>query len=236
MKLRFLLLMLASTLAFNPATLNAQSGDNTSATATNSSVTGTNGLPEPKPPGQNFTNSAGMELIQVPGGYWAGKYEVTQKQFQKIMDSNPSAFAGATRPADSVTWYEAVDFCKKMTDLDLKKKLLPEGFYYTLPTEDEWQSLVADASLGDAITSLNGNFRSETSPVGSAAPNSLGLYDVRGNVMEFCLSDESKPFRFLKGGSWQDRTEDRLRPEFRWYCKPDERLNAFGIRCLLKSK
>jgi formylglycine-generating enzyme required for sulfatase activity len=235
MNLRRASLILSTLLVLSSLKINAQTGNNPP-TSSQLAITGTNGIPEPKAPGKNFTNFVGMELIQVPDGFWAGKFEVTQAEFQKVTGVNPSAFVGELRPVDNVTWNEAVEFCKKLTDLDLKKKKLPEGYYYTLPTESEWTNIMADATLDSAVTSLNGNIRSETSPVGNTIPNGLGLYDMRGNVMEFVLSDESKPFRFLKGGSWQDRTEDRLRPEFRWYCQPDERLNAFGFRCLLKQR
>lgn len=194
----------------------------------------TNEVKEIKDPEDIFTNSVDMVLLKV-GGFWAGKFPVTQAEFQKIMGYNPSAFGGGTRPVDSVSWQDAMDFCKKMTEKDLKEEFLPKGYYYTLPTEDEWQSLVGDASLDTAVTSLGANSHSATSPVGSLAANNLGLYDIRGNVSEFCLSDESKPYRVLKGGSWQDFTEINLRPDFRWYAQPDERRNTFGFRCLLKS-
>lgn len=190
----------------------------------------------PQPPGIKYTNSVSMLLLKVPGNMWAGKYEVTQKEFQEVMHFNPSAFGGGTRPVDSVTWNDAMDFCQKLTALEQKKKALPEGYYYTLPTEDEWAQLAGGAGLDTAVTSLNGTTRSSSSPVGSLAPNSLGLYDIRGNVMEFCLGDDSKPYRVLKGGSWEDFAEVNLRPEFRWYCKPDERKNTFGFRCVLKKR
>src|ERR1700722_4194524 len=168
MKLRQTLLIFAAILALHSRPANARPVTAISTAATNQpATTGTNDIPEPKDPEQNFTNSVGMELVQVPGGFWAGKFEVTQKQFQKVMNSNPSAFSGETRPVDSITYDEAVEFCEKMTALDLKKKKLPAGYYYTLPTEDEWTSLVSDASLDDAVTSLNGAFRSDTAIVGS---------------------------------------------------------------------
>jgi formylglycine-generating enzyme required for sulfatase activity len=173
-----------------------------------------------------------MELVKV-GGFWAGKYEVSQKEYQKVMAANPSAFGGGNRPVDSVSWNEAVDFCAKLTAEGRKDKDLPEGYYYTLPTESEWESLVAGASLQDAVTSQGGN-RDGTAPVGSLGPNGLGLYDMRGNVMEFCLGDTSKPYRVLRGGSWKDRIEINLRTEFRFYCQPDDKQNTFGFRVLLK--
>jgi formylglycine-generating enzyme required for sulfatase activity len=196
------------------------------------SATDTNVIAEP---GATFTNSVKMELIKVPGGFWAGKYEVTQKEYQEIMGANPSVFTGDTLPVNNITWNEAVDFCDKLTAWDQKKRKLPAGYRYTLPTEAEWTSLVGDATLDSAVTSLNGERRQAPSPVGSLAANNLGLFDVRGNVMEFILSDASQPYRILKGGSWQDFTAINLRPEFRWYCKTDEAQNTFGLRCLLKA-
>ena len=186
-------------------------------------------------PGPLYTNSIGMECLKMPGGFWAGKYEVTQKQYQKVMAANPSEFAGETQPVENVIWDEAMQFCQKLTELELKNKAMPAGYHYMLPTEDEWLSLVADASLETAVTSISRATRSAPSTVGSLGANSLGLYDVRGNVMEFCLTDPAQPFRILKGGSWRDFVEVNLRPEFRWYCKPDERQNTFGFRCVLKA-
>jgi formylglycine-generating enzyme required for sulfatase activity len=186
-------------------------------------------------PGDKYTNCVEMELIKV-GDYWAGKVEVTQKQYLAVMSSNPSQFSGDTRPVDSVTWQDAMAFCQKMTDMDLTStNALPKGYYYTLPTESEWESLVSDADLKDAVTSMGGA-RGSTSPVGSLGPNSLGLYDTRGNVAEFTLGDTGKPYRVLRGGSWQDSIEVNLRLAFRIYVKPDETKNTYGFRVLLKKK
>ena len=196
----------------------------------------TNKEVEAKPPGLKFTNSADMELLKMPGGFWAGKFEVTQKQYQDIMGSNPSEFGGASQPVENISWNDAVEFCRKMTEADVKKKALPEGYYYTLPTENEWLSLVGDAAVENAVTSVHGAPRTGPANVGSMPPNNLGLCDVRGNVMEFCLGDETKSYRFLKGGSWADFVDVNLRPEFHWWCQPDEHKNTFGLRCLLKAK
>jgi len=186
-----------------------------------------------KAPDKVFTNSVDMILLAMPGDYWAGKYLVTQKEYTKVMGSNPSAFPGDNNPVDSVSYLDALAFCEKLTAQDIEKKSLPEGYSYTLPTEGEWESLVSDAELDTAVTSQNAS-RSSTSPVGSLAANSLGLYDIRGNLMEFCLSDGSKAYRVLRGGSWQDHLEVNLRREFRWSCRPDETMNIFGFRVLLK--
>jgi eukaryotic-like serine/threonine-protein kinase len=195
---------------------------------------GTNADLTPKPPGDLFTNSVGMELVKI-GDFWAGKFEVTQKQYLKVTGLNPSAFPGDGNPVDSVSWNDAMDFCQKLSEKDVKDKKLPDGYYYTLPTEGEWESLTDEASLSDAVTSQNGP-RGGTSPVGSLGPNSLGLYDTRGNVMEFCLGDTDKPYRVLRGGSWSDTIEINLRKEFRFYCTPSDQKNTFGFRCVLKAK
>ena len=220
----FLALWTASAIAQDavPAHTNAPAGDTESTNA------------EAKAPGNDFTNSAGMELIKV-GDLWAGKYEVTQKEYLKVAGINPSSFVGDNNPVDSVSWNDAMAFCQKMTEKDIKEKKLPDGYYYTLPAEDEWETLTGDASLGDAVTSQNGP-RGGTAPVGSKGPNGLGLYDTRGNVMEFCLGSPDKPYRVLRGGSWQDRIEINLRKEFRFYCTADDSKNTYGFRCVLKQK
>jgi formylglycine-generating enzyme required for sulfatase activity len=213
-------------------TLAAFAADGTAEIAAPVSGQDTNAAPVP---GKIYTNSVGMVLLQMPEGYWAGQYEVTQKEYQKIMGANPSEFTGDTQPVENVSWKNAMDFCDKITAYDFKKKFLPEGFRYTLPTESEWTNLLGGATLESAVTSLGGGRRAGSSPVGSLGPNDLGLYDVRGNVMEFCLGDPTAAFRYLKGGSWADFVDVNLRPDFRWYCKPDETTNTFGFRCLLKA-
>ncbi len=69
---------------------------------------GTNEVVEPQVPGKFYTNSVKMELVQVPGGFWAGKYEVTQKEYQAVMGVNGSAFPGDDQPVENVCWNDAV--------------------------------------------------------------------------------------------------------------------------------
>ena len=178
------------------------------------------------------TNTVKMVLIKISPGLWAGKYEVTQDAYQKIMHGNPSAFRGGALPVDSVSWNDAMAFCGQLTTTEQKTDL-PKGYSYTLPTEDQWQMLMADASLKDAVMKLNGDY-SSTAPVGSLGANSLGLYDTRGNVMEWCLdSHDPSAYHVLHGGAWDTFIEVNARPEFREYGAADVRKNDYGFRVIL---
>lgn len=180
------------------------------------------------------TNTVGIVLVKISTTLWAGKYEVTQKAYQKVMGSNPSAFQGANHPVDSVTWNDAMAFCKKLTEKEQKADELPKGYTYSLPTQAQWEQLVDSASLNDAVMSLHMQRRSSTAPVGSLGPNSLGLYDTRGNVMEWCLDPQGKPYRVLRGGAWNTYISINARVDFRWYAKPGEAKNTFGFRVVLE--
>ena len=174
-----------------------------------------------------------MLLVKISPTLWAGKYEVTQEEYKKVAGSNPSQFAGDRNPVDSVSWSDAKDFCAKLDEAERKEEMLPEGFTYTLPTQAQWETLMADAKLSDAVTS-EGKSRSGTAPVGSLGANNLGLCDTRGNVWEWCLDPQDKPYRVLRGAGWSSWIEINLRPEFCWYGDgPDQKKNTFGFRCVL---
>ena len=181
------------------------------------------------------TNTVGVVLVKMSPDLWAGKYEMTQDAYQKVMHVNPSAFKGGQNPVDSVSWNDAMAFCQKLTAKERLAKELPDGYAYTLPTQAQWQMLAGDASLKDAVMVLNGNASSSTSPVGSLGPNSLGLYDTRGNVMEWCLDPHDPSYRVLRGGAWDTSLEVNSRIEFRWYSTSlDEKKNSFGFRVVLE--
>ncbi|HVU07472.1 MAG TPA: SUMF1/EgtB/PvdO family nonheme iron enzyme [Verrucomicrobiae bacterium] len=182
------------------------------------------------------TNTIGVVLVKISPDYWVGKFEVTQDAYQKLIGSNPSAFSGGQNPVDSVSWNDAMDFCKKLTEKETKGKQLPVGYAYSLPTENQWEKLVADAALSDAVTSLPPNHHSSTAPVGSLGANSLGLYDTRGNVMEWCLdSNNPQMYKVLRGGAWDTAVEPSLRIQFRNYAQPGEKKNDYGFRIVLQS-
>jgi formylglycine-generating enzyme required for sulfatase activity len=182
-----------------------------------------------------ITNTVGIVLVKVSPGIWIGKFEVIQKAYAKVMGGNPSAFGGDNRPVDSVSWNDAMDFCKKLTIMEQGDDQLPDGFAYSLPTEDQWAKLADGASLNDAVMSLPPNHYSSTEPVGTLKPNSLGLYDTRGNVMEWCLDSHDPSYRVLRGGAWDTAVEPSSRIEFRNYAKPGDKKNDYGFRVILQA-
>jgi formylglycine-generating enzyme required for sulfatase activity len=235
MNRRFLTLLIIALVVSLPPLSRAQD-DSQDANTADSDTNGSPTLKELMADNDQVTNSVGIVLVKISPTLWAGRYEVTQKSYQKVMGSNPSAFQGEDHPVDSVSWNDAMSFCKKLTEKDQKADELPKDFIYTLPTQAQWEQLVDNASLSDAVMSLNMRRRSSTAPVGSLGPNSLGLYDTRGNVMEWCLDPQDKPYRVLRGGAWDTSISINTRLNFRWYAKPDETKNTFGFRVVLEPK
>ncbi len=180
-----------------------------------------------------FTNSTGLIMVRVSSGLWASMTLISQDDYQKVLSSNPSQFRGAQNPVDSVSWRDALDFCSRLTEADKKEEMLAEGFAYTLPTQSQWEGLLGGATIANAITSHD-MIRAGPASVTSAPANSLGLYDARGNVWQWCLDPDDKPYRVLRGGAWNENREMNLRPEFRWYSNgPDDRQNIYGFRVVL---
>jgi formylglycine-generating enzyme required for sulfatase activity len=172
--------------------------------------------------------------VTLTQGYWLGKYEVTQAQYEAVMGTNPSGFKGADLPVEKVSWYDAKEFCAKLTAFEKATGRLPEGYEYTLPTEAQWEyacragtttALNSGKNLSDKDQCLEMdevgwykyNSDRATHPVGQKLPNVWGLYDMHGNVWEWCLdrygdyptsavTDPTGPImgssRVIRGGSW----------------------------------
>ncbi|MFA4985184.1 MAG: formylglycine-generating enzyme family protein [Candidatus Brocadiia bacterium] len=130
--------------------------------------------------------------------FYMGAMEVTQAQYRSVMNNNPSEFKGEDLPVESVSWENAVEFCRRLTESERLKNNLPEGIVYRLPTEAEWEyccraGSTTDYCFGDNVTQLGdyawygGNSEHRTNPVGTKKPNAWGLYDMHGNVLEWCL-------------------------------------------------
>jgi formylglycine-generating enzyme required for sulfatase activity len=195
------------------------------------------------------------------------KYEVNQWEWDQVMESNPSGFKGDILPVENITWFEAVEFCNK---LSLQEELFPayqetknggiicnfNANGYRLPTEAEWEYvakggnkdyMVFRYSGGDKVSDVGwhyGNSGGKTHPVGTKAPNSLGLYDMSGNVREWCWdwygsygsknqTDPTGPrrgeTRVYRGGAWYFGPQF-LRTSIRGHLLPENRNNYLGFR------
>jgi formylglycine-generating enzyme required for sulfatase activity len=207
--------------------------------------------------------------------FFMGKYSVTQAQWKAVaalpqinreLDADPSKFKGANRPVERVSWYDAVEFCDRLSQYT--------GRPYSLPSEAEWEyacraGTTTPFHFGETITSelanyratetygagVKGTYREETTPVGSFnAANAFGLYDMHGNVWEWCLDDwhnnyegaptDGSPWldnkndnlsqkqgrAVLRGGSWFINPKNCRSASRSYYFNRDNRNNLFGFR------
>jgi formylglycine-generating enzyme required for sulfatase activity len=200
--------------------------------------------------------------VRLSKGYWLGKYPVTQGQWQALMGNNPSHFkdSGLNAPVESVSWNEAMEFARRLTEQEHRAGRLPEGYAYTLPSEAQWEY---GARAGTTTRYHTGNSESDlaragwysansgrrTHPVGQKAPNAWGLYDVHGNVLEWTRSwsgnhpggsvtdyegPSSGSLRVYRGGSW-GYTAQGSRSAPRNGDSPGNRYNGLGFRLALSS-
>jgi formylglycine-generating enzyme required for sulfatase activity len=178
-----------------------------------------------------------MEMVKVPAGYAVGKYEVTQAQYEAVMGNNPSVFKGPRQPVENVSWEDAMKFCQRLTDMEAKAGRLPAGMVYSLPTEQQWEYFVDGASLADAVTSAKTR-RTSPADVGSLRPNKFGLYDVRGNVWEWCLNplEEGSDERVIRGGSFSNAEAEKLAVDYRFGLTPLYKALGIGFRCVLERR
>ena len=153
----------------------------------------------------------------VPKPYYIGKYLVTQEQYEVVMGKNPSRFKGSTRPVDSVTWDEAATFCVKVSETTGKKIRLPNEVEWEYAcragTSEEFEFSNDEAALGD-FGWYDPNSGKETHPVGQKKPNAFGLYDMHGNVWEWCSDIFPFPegnILYTKGDKQLNRTPHVIR-------------------------
>jgi formylglycine-generating enzyme required for sulfatase activity len=126
--------------------------------------------------------------------FWLGRTEVTQGQWGALMGSNPSFYkwVGRDAPVEQIPWHEAMGFCRNLTDRERTAGRLPVGYEYTLPTEAQWEYACRAGTTGDYAGNLDAmawydqNSGNSTHPVAQKQPNAWGLYDMHGNVWEWC--------------------------------------------------
>jgi len=191
------------------------------------------------------SNESPQHDVNVPA-FFLGRFEVTQEEYQQVMGTNPSSFKGKKRPVEQVSWNDAVEFCKKLSQ--------KTGRTYRLPSEAEWEyacraGTTTPFHFGETITTelanYDGNYtyasepkgksRQQTTEVGIFPPNAFGLYDMHGNVWEWCQDtwhdsykgapsngsawvDNDNQYRLLRGGSWFN---------YPIYCRSASRGNDF---------
>lgn len=179
--------------------------------------------------------------------FYMAKYETTQGQWREIMDSNPSYNKrGSNYPVDWVNWFDVQDFVELLNKKSSRN--------YRLPTEAEWEYAARDRGQDvvysggedvETITWFRGNSSMHSHEIGTKKPNNLGLYDMSGNVWEWCIDwyhknyqdgfmppGETTSLRIARGGGWNDRASF-LRAANRGGYSPGSRSNLLGFRLVL---
>ena len=191
-----------------------------------------------------------VHQVTLTNDYYMGKYEVTQALWQAVMGSNPSNFKGDNLPVETVNWNDCQEFISKLNSLTGRK--------FRLPTEAEWEYAArggkksrgyqysGNSNISD-VAWYEGNSRSKTHPVGRKQANELGIYDMSGNVWEWCSdwygsyssSSQTNPTgadsgagRVCRGGGWCDDAVC-CRLSYRYGHTPDSRRTYLGLRLAL---
>jgi formylglycine-generating enzyme required for sulfatase activity len=168
---------------------------------------GTFSMGSPTKEGDRFPQEGPQTVVTLTHGFWMTKYEVTQGQYLMIIGNNPSRFTGdLRRPVEQVSWADATNYCAKITEQERQAGRLPTGYTYRLPTEAEWgfacrAGTTTRFSFGDDIAYselgeyswYSVNSAGTTHPVGTKRPNPWGLYDMHGNLPQWCLDRTVNP-------------------------------------------
>ncbi|MGL4364467.1 MAG: formylglycine-generating enzyme family protein, partial [Bacteroidales bacterium] len=202
-------------------------------------------------PEQDFCDKDETPTHQVTlSDFYIGKYEVTQLQWYAIMDTLPSLFRGASLPVESVSWNDCQKFIQRLNTLT--------GKNFSLPTEAQWEyaarggkfsknTRYAGSNNPDTVAWYKVNAFEETHKVGTKLPNELGIYDMSGNIWEWCLdyynpylpnsqvnpvSNDTSIHRVFRGGGW-DLGEKLCRVSRRSSFDPSYAIHTIGLRLVL---
>ena len=195
-------------------------------------------------------NEKPWHQVTLTNDYFIGKYEVTQSLWQAVMGSNPSSFKGDNLPVENISWIDCQEFIRKINSVS--------GKSFRLPTEAEWEYAARGGkysrnylySGSDNISDVawyKDNSGGVTHPVGLKQPNELGLFDMSGNVNEWCqdwfgayssspknnpIGAETGNCRVGRGGGWFNITWNNL-SVFRNFCPPNKFGKNLGFRLVL---
>ena len=205
-----------------------------------------------------YDDEGPQHRVRIAKPFYMGKYQVTQAQWKAVMGNNPSGFKGDDRPVENVSWHDCREFCGKLSER--------VGREVRLPSEAEWEyacragtttPFYFGANVSTDQANYDGNYpyaggpkgayRKETTPVGTFPGNAFGLFDMHGNVWEWCedvwhndytgapsdgtawVTGGDQRRRVLRGGAWPN-SEFYLRSSFRLRYSPDFRLGDMGFR------
>ncbi len=199
-------------------------------------------------------NNENQLTVTIKNPFWIGKFPVTQMVYRAITKTNPSEFIGDFHPVENITWYNANGFCNELNKILADE--LPEGYEFALPTEEQWEyacRATTTTSLNNGQNITNGTgfcaYLDEiawydnslgshsTHEVGKKLPNAWGLYDMHGNVWEWCQDDYDgkNRNRICRGGGWNS-CAGFCRSAFRRYELMNKYSNNLGFRLALTLK
>ena len=236
-----------SSLSGNALTISVKNGINIEMVKVEAGSFNMGATPEMENP---WEDEKPVHRVTLTNDYYIGKYEVTQALWQAVMGSNPSNFKGDALPVEQVSWNDCQDFISKLNAMTGKR--------FRLPTEAEWEYAARGGkksrgyqysgsnTLGD-VAWYSDNSGKKTHDVGTKQPNELGIYDMTGNVWEWCQdwygsyssSPQTNPTgavrgsdRVNRGGSWVNSARD-CRSSCRGSYAPDDRYIGLGLRLVL---
>ena len=196
-----------------------------------------------------------IHTVTLTQGFWMSDHETTQGEYQLVMGSNPSYRKGESLPVEQVSWDDAVAYCRKLTEREQAAGRITSQQAYRLPTEAEWEYAARAGTAGarygelDAIAWHERNSESKTHPVKQKTANAWGLYDMMGNVWEWCgdwdgnypngsvtdpMGPSSGSYRVRRGGCWGDYARF-ARSAFRNSVLPGRQYSSLGFRPVLSS-